>query len=318
EVNEGNFPSLSPAQHYAILSALPAKTLTAADRDRLSGLAAEAGRLDEALAHAQAALSRDKGGRRFERHRAVVGLLLKLERAGEAEETARRWAASSDPTPEQRATMAELLARHGRQPVAEELFVAALGAKYLAPERRFGLLCRRAAVAKGRQRWDLLLEAARIVPAESPARDQCLDTIDAELVDPSQAEAAAQLAAAAKDPRIKASLLLAEARLHIDPKRRAEAYWQVYKLGWLSDDLAYAACYAWNSSGEPRRVIEFAETRLRNGKGLSLDVSRALETAYRAAGRERDARRAAPGDPEPTDRTQGSPARDAGQGGGMF
>ena len=93
EVNEGNFPSLSPAQHYAILSALPAKALTAADQDRLAALAAEAGRLDEALAHAQAALSRDKGGRRFERHRAVVELLLKLERAGEAEETARRWAA---------------------------------------------------------------------------------------------------------------------------------------------------------------------------------------------------------------------------------
>ena len=56
EVNEANFPSLSPEQHYAILSALPAKALTAADQDRLAALAAKAGRLDEAIAHARAAL----------------------------------------------------------------------------------------------------------------------------------------------------------------------------------------------------------------------------------------------------------------------
>ena len=106
--------------------------------------------------------------------------------------------------------------------------------------------------------------------------------------------------------------------MHVDLKHRAEAYWRVYKLGRLPEEQVLWACSAWNWAGEPRRVIEFAEARLRNGTAVELGVSRELETAYRAAGRERDARRAASGDPEPTDRAQGSPARDAGQGGGMF
>ena len=197
--------------------------------------------------------------------------------------------------------MAELLARHGRQAVAEELFVAALEANDLAPERRFGLLCRRAAVAKGRQRWELLLEAARIVPAGSPGRRQCLDAIDTELTDRSQAEVAAQLAAGAEDPELKAAILLVEARLHVSMSQRADAYLRVLQArpaargadprGVFRLELGRRA-----SAGD--RIGRIATAR---GAAVEPGGDGELETAYRAAGRD-DARRAASDDPETSDR----------------
>jgi len=264
------------------------------------------------------AIAPDDGRRRFERHRAVVGLLLRLERADEAEETARRWAGEAGPTPEQLATMAELLARHGRQAAAEKLFDAAFRAEDLSSERRYGLLCRRAAIAKGQPRWKLLLEAAKIVPVGSPGRRHCLDLVGAELTDRSQAEVATQLAAGTDDPELKAALLLVEARWHVDVKRRAEAYWRAYKLDRLPEDRAAWACSVWNGAGEPQRVIEFAEAKLRSGQPLYRALAVELEAAYRALGRERDALRAASGDPEPPERSRVSPGSGPAIGGGLF
>jgi hypothetical protein len=321
EVSEENFPSLSPVQQYEILSCQPVKTLTAAEQDRLAQVAAKAGRLGEALAHAQAALLRGNGERQFERHYAVVELLLRLEKTGEAVKTARRWAAAVDATPEPLAAVAELLAKYGAQPPADELFVRALAAKELAPQRRFGLMCRRAAIQQGLRRWQLLLDAAEAVPAASPGRRQCLEMIVAELVDPSQAEVAAQLAGRTHDPDLKAGLMLTQAELSTSPEDRAEIYWQIYKVGRLPGQNFNSAFNAWNLAKQPQRVIEAAEQGLRSGRRLGPQTELGeLTFAYRAVGCELDARRAASADPEPPESPKSPPGRDRrsrGQGMGM-
>ena len=62
QATEANFPSLSAAQRYEVLLCQPDETRTAADRDRLAQAAAKAGRLDEALAQARAALAAGSTG----------------------------------------------------------------------------------------------------------------------------------------------------------------------------------------------------------------------------------------------------------------
>ena len=144
EVREENFPSLSPAERYRIMSCQPDDTLVAQDRDDLARLAAELGRLDEALAHAQAALQSGSGAGQFERQCMVVDLLARLGKTAEAAENARRWATATGATTEQLTAMGELLAKSGNEAAGDELFVRALAAKQLTRQQRFGVMCRRA------------------------------------------------------------------------------------------------------------------------------------------------------------------------------
>ena len=143
-MREENFPSLSPAERYRIMSCQPDDTLVAQDRDDLARLAAELGRLDEALAHAQAALQSGSGAGQFERQCMVVDLLARLGKTAEAAENARRWATATGATTEQLTAMGELLAKSGNEAAGDELFVRALAAKQLTRQQRFGVMCRRA------------------------------------------------------------------------------------------------------------------------------------------------------------------------------
>jgi len=292
------FPSLAPAERYDILSCLPPESLKAEDWDRLAAAAAEAGRATESLAHARAALRSDGGRRLFERRRLVVELLLRLERGDEAAESAVRWAAEAPP--EQAAELAELLAKFGRSQMADELFFRILEDKNLTTNARYGLLCRRASVHRGQLRWQLLLEAAETAKQDSPGRNRALDLIVAELTEPIQAETAGQLAAAAKSPDIKFRMLLAQADLSVVLQDRSELFWEVYQSGRLPENRYDTAFGAWNAENHPERVIEVAETVLRRGERLKTDGQmRELSLAYRNAGRELDARRAAFDDPPP-------------------
>lgn len=317
-VNEDNFPSLSAVQRYEVLSCLPVEIVTAADRDCLAQAAAKAGRLNESLAHAQAALQSGNGDRQFERHCAVVELLLRLERANEAVETAQRWAAAPHIAPEQLAAMAELLAKHGSQSTADALFIRSLAGKELTPQERFGLICRRAALCQAERRWQLLLEAAETMPADSAGRHQCLAMIVAELVEPRQAEVAAQLAGRTQDPELKSALMLKQAELSAGPEDQAEIYWQLFEASRLADKCFDSACSAWIRAQQPQRVIEAVERWLRCGKRLSPQAElQELAIAYRLVGREADARRAASNDPEPPENRKspsGRNRRDLGTG----
>jgi hypothetical protein len=322
-LGEANFPSLSPGQRYEILSCQPAESLTPADHDCLAQCAAGAGRLRDALSHAQAALQHG-GDPQFERRRVIVELLFRLERADEAVNTAQRWAVTANAAPEPLAAMAELLVKFGRHSPADALFARAVAAKELTPQQRFDLLCRRAAICDGKRRWQFLLEAAETVPANSAGRNQCLDRIVAELVEPSQAEIAAELAAQTREPDLKAELLLVQAKLTESYKDQAEIYWQVHKLGRLDGECLNLAFMVWNVAEQPQRVIEVAEQYLRGRKLLSPQTElHELGIAYGAVGRNADERRTMQTDPEPPDGPKSSTGSQfnrgrQGMGGGMF
>ena len=196
--------------------------------------------------------------------------------------------------------MAELLAKYGQRPAADELFVRALAAKDLAPQRRFALMSRRAVIHEGQERWRMLMDAAELVPIDSPGREQCLEMILADLNQPGQAEVAGQLAARTHDPRLRAGLMLRQADLSESVEAEADLDWQVYQAGQLPPDRFSSAYVAWNQANRPERVIEAAQRQLRSGKPLLGPTElRELEAAYRAVGCDRDAQRAATSDPEP-------------------
>jgi hypothetical protein len=318
-IAEGNFHSLTASQRYAILMSQPAKhAKSAADYDCLAHAAIEAGNLGEALEHARAALASDGRGCQFKRQYAVVELLLRLEKAGEATKTAKRWATATEPSPEQIATMAELLAKYGCQASADSLFVHALEAKNLSSQQRFGLMCRRAVVHQGLERWRMLIDATAVVPTDSAGRRRCLEMVLSDLNELSLAEVAGQLAERTEDPRLKAELLLRQADLSQSLEVRGRLGWQVYQAGQLPEDRFDSVCIAWNSAKQPERVIELAESQLRSGKRLGWEVLQELEIAYRAAGRDADAQRAASADPEPPLQEPTPSRRNRGGGMGMF
>jgi hypothetical protein len=253
-----------------------------------------------------------------------VELLLRLEKTDEAIQTARQWATGSEPSPEQLAAMAELLAKYGRRPAADELFARALAAKDRTPEQRFDLLYRRAVIHEGPERWRMLIEAAEVAPADSPGRRQCLDMILGDLNEPSQAEVAVQLAGRTQEPGFKAELMLRQADLTTNLDAKADLDWQVHQAGLLPEDRFYPACVLWNNANHPERVIAAVEQRLQSKEPqISEGELHELAAAYLMVGRSRDAQRATTSDVEPPAREQSPPAREplppgGIHGGGMF
>ncbi len=218
--------------------------------------------------------------------------------------------------------MAELLAKYGRRQPADRLFVQALAAKGLAAREQFGLLCRRAEINQGPKRWRILMDAAAAAPAGSPGRRQPVEAILAELTEPGQMEIAAELAGRAPGAEVKAALLLRQAELTDDADAQAELYWRVYTSGQLPENQFDAAYRAWNAARQPQHVIEAAEQWLRAGNSFALNTTALVDlaVAYRAVGRDRDAQRAATGEPEPSPLQRPSPGRShrSGRGtGGM-
>ena len=315
-IAEGNFASLKPGELYAILLLQPEHTRTAGDCDGLTGAALAAGQIEQAFAHAEAALARKaRDGRGFAREKTRVEILLRLGRADTAVKAAVGWAARSGAGPDQLATMAELLAQYAQSETADALFTRALAAEGLSADARYGLLHRWADVCKGIARWEKLLEAAAGQPAGSDERRACVQLVVGELTDPGHAEVAGRMSAGVKDPELKAALLVRRAELLRNPDTAAEVVWQVHQVGRLPEDRLNWACATWSRAGQPERVIAACEAWLRRGKPLSLAAAAELAAAYRTAGREQDARRADTRDQEPVPPT---PAPFGGRGTGMF
>jgi len=315
-IAEGNFPWLAAKARYEILSLSPRESRRAIDWDHLVRAAVDAERLDDALKHAEAALAAGaRDGRQFERERIRVELLLRLDRAGEAVDAARQWAGGNI-SGESLAVMAQLLAEHDKKQAADGLFARALAQEDLAPPQRCSLLWRRADVHEGLPRWHILLQAAALMPADSPQRSRSLATLTEELNRPIHAEIAATLAAAAKDPQVKARLLLRQADLTSDPVVAANLCWEIYQADQLGDDQFRWACLVWNQAKQPKRVIRASQQWLRSGKRLRSSDRYVLADAYRTTGRKQDARRAATSDPKPAPPTAGQrPVRPRGMGG---
>ena len=132
-IAEGNFPWLTAAERYEIVSLTPLAGRSAVDWDHLVRLATAAGRLSDALKHAGGALTaKARDGRQFERERIRVDLLLQLHRPDEAEAAVRRVAAGGTVNAEQLGTaeqlgiMAGLLAQYGCKQSADQWFGRAL------------------------------------------------------------------------------------------------------------------------------------------------------------------------------------------------
>jgi hypothetical protein len=312
-VTAGNFPSLTAVERYAILSLQDEATRTAQDGDRLADAAIAAGKEDQALQHVEAALERGgPGPDEFARHRRRIELWLRRGRAEEAVNAARQWARAADRRPDNLATLAELLAAHAQQEPADVLFARAGQASSLAVDDRYALLRRWAAVRQGVARCEKLIEAAVLQPAGSPARRECVDLLRRELATAAHAETAGQLAAKTADAELAAELAFRQAELTPSVIQAAALLWQLVESEQLGDARLAYACQTWNRADQSTRVIEACETALRARRGLSPAAAVELAIAYRTAGRQRDAQRAASRDPQPV------PSADAPPAGGFF
>ena len=121
-VAEGHFPSLVSGERYAILSLQPEAARTAQDCDRLAEAAVAAGKQAGGIAARRGGVARGGGdGHEGERRRRRVELLLRLDRVQEAVAAAQQWAAGAGRQPHELASMAELLASHAQQELAEHL-----------------------------------------------------------------------------------------------------------------------------------------------------------------------------------------------------
>ena len=299
-VTEGNFPSLTASERYAVLSLQPESTQTAEDCDRLADAAIAAGKQQEALRHAEAALARGgKDDREFQRVRRRTELLLRLERVEEAVSDALEWVAEEKRPPHVLCSMAELLASHAQVAEAEQLFASALQSDKLTDEERYTFLRRWAAARQGVARCEKLLEAAAIKPSGSPEWRECVDRIRNELQTSANADAVGQLATRTKDAELAAELLILQSELTPDTGLAAEILWKLYRAGQLDDVRLGWACQIWNLAEHPQRVIEACESTMRAGRRLPVAALAELAIAYTAEHRDVDAHAQASQDTEP-------------------
>ena len=187
---------------------------------------------------------------------------------------------------------------------------------------RHALLLRRAEVRSGLPRWEILAEAAALLPVDAPHSRSCVADLLAECNEPMPDHV---IAALAKDADLRAQLMLHQAKLSPDAIKAGEILWQLSESGKLPDAQFAWACELWNDAKQGDRVIRAAQRWLRAEKDLGQSELLELAAAYRAAGRDGDARRAEteaeflkdlrPQTPVPLQ----TPARlPGGRGGGMF
>jgi hypothetical protein len=299
-IGDNYLTSLSRQQRYEILKFQPAASRTAANLGRLAQTAVDLGRMEDALGYASAALALPgDDGRRFDRWRIKVECLLRLDRSKEARAAVEAWQAEARQSLDQMAGMARLLRNYGKMRLASEVLTQALAAAELGPAARHDLLIARSGVREGIERWGDLLQAAALLPAASPDREETVQTLLAELTQPSQEEAAAQLAAATQDADLKRQLLLKEADLTLDPALCGDVGWRLFEAGQLVGQDFGWICSSWNVTGRTDRTIRFCEDRLRAGRELHSGEAAELEKAYDVAGRLDDAHRARTSDPVP-------------------
>ena len=293
-VSQDAFPSLSDEQLYALLVLRPEAERSGEDCRRLAQVAAALDEREDALRHAEraSALGVDADHKTaLERMR--VELLLGLGLAAHATAAAEAWASGESTGPDDLAAMAEILARYAQREPAERLFRAALANDELAPTARYRLLLRWSVARQGVGRCEKLLEAAELHPSDSRQRRDCLRALRTELKTTAHAATAGQLASMTEDAELTAELHLRQAELTSDAKLAADLAWKVYESGRLGDGRLGWATRVWNRAEEASRVIQACEQLLREGRTLPPAIAEQLVRAYRDAGRNKEADRAA-------------------------
>jgi hypothetical protein len=115
--------------------------------------------------------------------------------------------------------------------------------------------------------------------------------------------------------------LLQEAKLTVDAERNAKLYCQVIQAGYLPADQRVGAAHELIRARRQVEVITWLESLLRAGEPFEMELRKTLATAYRAAGRGIDERRALTEDPrldQPDRREQQMKRPFPGGGGGLF
>ncbi len=310
-IAQGDFPGLTTAETYELLARQPTAQRTASDWERLAHAAFQAGRHEQALAHAQSAIEAYRPAPHpwaLEKIRLLA--LLALGKKDQAAALVAAWTGNWPGSPIDRVEIADRLVAHGLKAEALRVYDQALASPHLAPRVRSDLLRRRADVQVGLARWRSLLETSRLL-LEAEEKDKKsapksayqvqeplllplpFRVLLAELNHPDHAAAAEALAAEAKHPLLRTHLLIRQAELTADPELAAAVLQRAAQPGPLPDEYVPWACSRWNATGRHALVIRELEGRLRAGKRLWETHLALLEQAYRAAGREQDALRAA-------------------------
>lgn len=304
----GEFPGLTASETYELLARQPVAQRTAGDWERLAQAALQAERFELALSHAESAVAAYRPTPHpwsLEKTRLLARLAL--GRNDQAAALVAAWTDKWPATPIDRVEMADRLAAHGLKAEAARVYDQDLAAPALALGVRVDLLRRRADVQTGLARWRSLLEAANLIlddekekSPEQAATDYSYPLLPApfqvllaELNHPRDAAAADALAAEARHPVLRTYLLVLRAQLTPDPEASAAALDQAAKLGPLPGEFMFWACARWNGTGRHAQTIRQLEGWLRAGRPLWETHLALLEEAYRAAGREQDALRAA-------------------------
>jgi tetratricopeptide (TPR) repeat protein len=292
---EGHLAWLKPEHRYRILSESPKEPQTWGDVHALVKLAMQTRRHEEALSLLDRAIKADVSGHdrsaRFDQQRLRVELLLKLDWFLEAEAAASLWAERDDAAPGEIAVLAETLLAADRRQVAADLLAQAAG-RDPAPEERARLLRRLADLCEGLPRWERLIEAAELLPDDSPLRRRWIDTLLGELDGPIHARVPAQLAEKSRDDTLRTRLRIIHAGLLVDLRAAGDVFWELAEEGNLPAERMPWAMSLWNRAKHPERTIALCEQELRRGRRFDRDLLPVLCEAYLAAGRPVDARRA--------------------------
>lgn len=296
-IAEGLF-ELLPRELYELLRQQPADQRSRGDLLALAQAAANAGRLEGANAALDAALKAGSvADAPNEENRALLELLLKLQRTDAAVELADGIAHSNGWRGEELMSLSELLHQFHQEPSAKKLAERAFDNPKLTTDRRARLLARRAMQLPAAEARQFLVEAAVAAPRDTPLRRQIVAELLSRLTGEAlELEAAEQWAKTVEDTDVAASLWyrIADLRSRLDQhESAAEAAWKGYTLRPDHEYPLDRLCQLQNKAGQHERVIQIVETELRAGEPVTREMVDFLDEAYTAVGRELDAIRAA-------------------------
>jgi hypothetical protein len=318
---DGAFRHVSARNMHSVLLSIPEQQRTATDWDRLARMAANSGQPVAALAHLKAAIAADAPrGETFDRIRLQIQLLLDAKQLPAALQLAQRTMNRDDIPVGGLPNLVDLFSRSGTRESVNSLIAAALARKSTVESDREQLLTRRAETETGLARWRTLVEAASLLPVDSPARHKTVGKVFQEIAKTEDPSPASALAEETKDRQIGTALLLAQADFEVrqgNSKVAADIWWKLYEEHELPVARFSLFVSHLHRARQHERVISFVEDRLRNGETVDISVIESvLPLAYDAVGRHNDAKRART-TPRPVESRRPQDQRMRG-GGGFF
>ena len=159
---------------------------------------------------------------------------------------------------------------------------------------RRSVLARYADVVKGLQRWEKLLDAVELLPADSKQGAGELNLILSEVEADRAVESVLSLLKRVKHPAHRQQLLALQAQLISDPQLAQEINWQLHQAGFQFHQRLSEVCKLFNATQHPERTIEVLEAVARAGR-LNHSERQELAAAYQAQNRPLDVKRAKSG-----------------------